>query len=54
MTHIIPLQSHLKELQAQASDADWNGEQDKAKRLYSRAKAVQDRIDAGELYEVLF
>ena len=54
MTHIIPLQSHLKALQTQASDADWNGEQDRAKRLYSQAKAVQARIEAGELYEVLF
>jgi len=50
--HITDLTSELKRVQALPSDTDWNGGD--ASDLWQHAKAIQDKINRGELYEPKF
>lgn len=49
-----PLSDLLKEYRIAASDADWVGNHTLAREYDDKIRAVQARIDAGELYEVDF
>jgi hypothetical protein len=44
----------LKELQGELSDALWDGDQNKAKRLEKEIDHVSTNIKKGELYEPKF
>ena len=35
-------------------EADWNGDEENARRYYSKYRDIKRRIEAGELYEIAF
>lgn len=48
------IHDEIKRLRAIASDLEWEGDNDRAKPLWERVKALQTKLDNGELYEPKF
>lgn len=52
--YLRPLSEERKRVAKQIADLEWNGDFQSADRLSASLKRIDERIAAGEVYEVLF